>query len=281
LGGEICRRLAERGEKVRALVRPTSDQSKLDALRKIGAELVPGDLKEGPSLDRACRGVSTVISTASSTLSRQALDSIETVDRDGQLRLVDAAQAAGVGQFLFVSFRGNPRIQYPLSDAKQAVEKQLKQSGLNYTILQAGYFMEIWLSAALGFDYANAQARIYGQGQNKISWVSFADIAQFAVAMMGSAAARNGVIEAGGPEPLSPLEVVQIFEEKSGRKFTLEHVPEEALRAQMNAATDSLQKTFAALMLSYAAGNDINMRATLEKFPMKLTPVREYAARVL
>ena len=85
----------------------------------------------------------------------------------------------------------------------------------------------------------------------------------------------------GGPEALSPVELVKIFEEKSGRKFAVEHVPEEALCAQRQAAADSMQQTFAALMLSYAAGDAIDMRGTLEAFPVKLASVRDYASRVL
>jgi uncharacterized protein YbjT (DUF2867 family) len=281
LGSEICRLLTARGHKVRALVRSTSDPVKRGKLKELGVEFAEGDLKDGDSLDRACRGISVVISTASSTLSRQTGDSIESVDRDGQLRLVDAARKAGVRQFIFTSFRNNPDIQHPLTDAKQAVTRRLKESGLDYTVLEASYFMEIWLSPALGFDYPNAKARIYGPGRNKLSWISFADVAQFAVAVVGSAAASKMVLEIGGPEALSPLEVVKIFEAASGRTFAVEHVPEEALRAQKAAAADSLQQAFAALMLSYAAGDAVEMRETLKAFPLRLTSVRDYAARAL
>jgi NADH dehydrogenase len=281
LGSEICRLLTGRGHKVRALVRSTSDPSKRGKLKEIGGEFAEGDLKDGDSLDRACRGISVVISTASSTLSRQTGDSIESVDRDGQLRLVDAARKAGVRQFIFISFRNNPDIQHPLTDAKQAVTRRLKESGLDYTILEASYFMEIWLSPALGFDYPNAKARIYGPGRNKLSWISFADVAQFAVAAVGNPAASKMVLEIGGPEALSPLEVVKIFEAASGQKFAVEHVPEEALRAQKAAAADSLQQAFAALMLTYAAGDAVEMRETLKAFPLRLTSVRDYAARAL
>src|SRR5579864_7185777 len=88
LGGEICRLLAERGDKVRALVRATANPERLVELKKLGAELSEGDLKDGASLDRACRGAHTVISTASATLSRQTGDSIQTVDMEGQMSLV-------------------------------------------------------------------------------------------------------------------------------------------------------------------------------------------------
>ena len=276
LGSEICRLLAARGKPFRALVRATSDKSKVAQLQSLGAEIAQGDLKDRSSLEAASKGISAVISTASSTLSRQEGDSIQTVDLEGQLNLIDAAKAAGISQFILVSFPPSAN-EFPLQDAKRAVEEHLKQSGLNYTILQPSVFMEVWLSPVLGFDAANAKAQIYGSGQNKISWISYKDVAKFATESLDNPAARNAVIELGGPEGLSPLEVVRIFEQVQGRAFEVQHVPDEALLAQKKTATDPLQESFAGLMLYYSAGNVIDMSETLRKLPVQLTSVKDYA----
>jgi len=280
LGSEIVKLLADAGKPARALVRPTSDQKKVDHLQTLGAEIVSGDLKDRPSLDAACRGVSAIISTASSTLSRLEGDTIRTVDHEGQLSLVDAARAAGVAHFVLISFSGM-NVEFPLQTAKREVERHLKESGMTYTILQPTFFMEVWLSPALGFDAAQGTAQVYGSGQHKISWISFQDVAEFAIASLDNPAARNAVIELGGPEALSPLEVVKVFEKQSGRPFTVQHVPEEQLRAQKEGATDSLPESFAGLMLAYAQGNVVDMRATLQKFPVRLRSVEEYAREIV
>ena len=60
-----------------------------------------------------------------------------------------------------------------------------------YTILRAGYFMEAWLSPAVGFDPINAKATIYGAGQNPISWISLQDVAQFAVTSLDNCGAER------------------------------------------------------------------------------------------
>jgi NADH dehydrogenase len=197
LGSEICRLRAAEGKPFRALVRPTSDKSKVAQLQSLGSEIVRGDLRDRSSLEAACKGVNAVISTASATISRQEGDSIQTVDLEGQLSLIDAAKAAGVSQFILVSFSPST-IEFPLQAAKRVVEEHLKHSGLSYTILQPTCFMEVWLSPALGFDAANAKAQIYGSGQNKISWISYRDVAKFANESLDNPAARNAVIELGG-----------------------------------------------------------------------------------
>src|SRR5438874_8008648 len=248
LGMEVCRRLKATGHPVRALVRRTSDAAKRMELQTLGAELIEGDLKDPASLRRACTGVQSVISTASSTLSRQEGDSIQTVDLQGQIALVDAARAAGVQHFVFVSFRDNAAIQYPLTEAKRTVEGHVKASGMAYTILQASYFMEVWLTPMLGFDYAAGKVRLYGDGNGKVSWVSYKDVARIAVAALDQPAARNAVLNVGGPQALSPREVVRMFEAAGAAEIAAELVAEADLRAQLNSATDPLQKCFAGLM---------------------------------
>lgn len=276
LGGEICRLLAEQGSAVRVLVRDSSNPETVERLGGLGTEVLRGDLKDRASLEKACRGVRVVVSTASSTVSRQEGDSIENVDRQGQLNLIEAAEEAGVKHFILISFP-NVDIDFPLQTAKRAVEDRLRRGRMTYTILQPTFFMEVWLSPALGFDPAHATARIYGSGHNKISWISFRDVAKFVAAALGNPQSVNAVIKLGGPDALSPLEVLRLAEQVVGKRVIVEHVPEEALRAQHGAATDPLQQSFAGLMLYYARGDAIDMAETLRALPVQhLKSVRDY-----
>lgn len=279
LGIEICRQLAAKPIHVKGLVRATSDQTKVEQLKIAGIEIIEGDLKNKESLADALNGVSAIISTVSSTASRKEGDSIENVDDSGQINLVDAATAAGVKQFIYISFCTIP-VEFPLQTAKRKVEKHLAASGMLYTILQPTYFMDVWLSPALGFDYPNARATIYGDGKNKVSWIAIKDVASFAVASLDNPPARNNKIELGGPSALSPLEVVNVFETISGKKFDLQYVPEAALKSQRNAAQDPLSQSFAALTLGVAKGSAIDMTNTLDVFPVQPTSVMDYAKGV-
>jgi uncharacterized protein YbjT (DUF2867 family) len=278
LGSEICRQLTQNNHTVKGLVRPTSDPGKISSLRAMGVETVVGDLKEHASLKMALKEVSSVISTVSSTLSRQEGDSIQTVDEEGQINLINAAIEAEVKHFIFISVADVG--DSPLQAAKKKGEKHLMASGLNYTILKPTCFMEIWLSPALGFNYAEANATIYGEGNNRVSWISLRDVASFAVAVLDNPIASNRILELGGPEALSPLEVVDLFSSIHGKLFELQFVSEEVLKSQIEAADDPLSKTFASLMLGVASGNEIDMRAILDDFPLQLITVRDYAADV-
>ena len=271
LGGEICRRLAAQGKAVRGLVRATSNPERIAALRAAGVETVLGDLRQPVTLAEACRGVSTVISTATTTVSMQAGDSIPLTDHQGQLNLVQAAQAAGVKQFIYISYSktiepgANP---CPLTVAKRTVESAVVESGMTYTILRPSYFMEMWLSPATGFDYPNSKANIFGDGHAKISFISLGDVAQFAVESVDNPMTQNAIIELGGPQAVSWLEVVRIFEQAGGKPFDLQFIPASALQAQKESATDPLQISFAGLMLSAAHDNEVDMRPAAKIFSL-------------
>src|SRR5687767_5974769 len=236
LGGEICHRLAARGEPVRGLVRVTSDRAALDRLRASGVETVVGDLRDRGSLDAACRGAHTVVSTVTTMRSRQPGDSIEATDEAGQLALVEAARDAGVAHFVFVSVSGHIT-DGPLAHAKRAVERRLRESGMTCTILRPTCFMEVWLGPALGFDAANRTATLYGSGEGRISFIALADVAEFATRAARDPGAAGATFELGGPDAVSPNEAVRIFEEVANAPFAVQHVPVEALRARAAAAT--------------------------------------------
>jgi NADH dehydrogenase len=282
VGTEICRLLGEAGQPVRALVRPTADPAKVARVKSCGAEIVYGDLREPASLQAACRGARAVIVTASAMPFAYAPgeNTPQTTDQQGVLSLIEAAREAEVQHFVYTSFPPMA-VSTPLEEAKRAVEERLRNGGLAYTILQPTYFIEAWLGPLGGFDYANRKAQIPGPGENPISWISYLDVACFAAAALDNPAALYQTLLLGGPEALTPLQVVKIFEQVGGAPFEVTHLPVEALQGQLDAAEDPLQKSFAGLMLSYTATQPIDMSATLRAFPLKLRTVEEYARRVI
>jgi NADH dehydrogenase len=137
------------------------------------------------------------------------------------------------------------------------------------------------LSPAAGFDYPNRKATIYGGGENPISWISYRDVARFAVECLDRPAARNATLWLGGPQGIAPNQVVGIFERVSGQPFDVTHVPVSVLQVRFAAATDPVQQAFAALMLDYASAAPIDMTGTLSAFPLTLGTVEEYARAVM
>jgi NADH dehydrogenase len=281
LGTEICRLLRAEGKPVRALVRPTSAAPKVEALRRMGAEIVTGNLRDAVSLRAACEGVSCVIVTATAISSFSPENTFSTADA-GIRDLIDEARAAQVDQFIFVSVSSGLNPECDLIEYKRRNEQYLISSGVPYTILRPATFMEIWLSPALGFDGANGRAQVIGSGEGRISYISLHDVARFCCAAIGHPPALNAAFDLGGPDALSPLEVIAIFEKLKGQRFSVTHIPLEALQAQYAAAANPLERTFAALMLETANGDVIPMQEMRRIFPgITLRSVEDYARQVV
>lgn len=279
LGRAICRRLTEQGGTVYGMVRPTSAAEAVAELEAMGVRPVAADLADPDSLREACSGCDSVVS-GMTAMGRPA-ESIDAVDRDGQLALVAAAADEGVERFVYVSYSGAIGKDDPLTLAKRAVERTLKHSGMSWTVLRPSYFMESWLSPLLGFDLAAGRVRIYGDGNAPISWVARDDVAEFAAVAVDSEEARNATLEIGGPEALSPLEVVALCAELTGRELAVEHVAEASLEAQVKQAKLPQERSLAALMLAYARGNAVPMEDVAERFGLELTPLRAWLQRSL
>jgi NADH dehydrogenase len=284
LGGEICRLLTRvQTDTVRAMVRETADPGMISLLRAMNLELVTGDLRDLESLEDLIKDVDVVITTASAMPYSYipGENSLEMVDRNGMLNLVNMAVQYGVKHFIYTSFSKNISSDFPLKRVKREVESLLQKCGINYTILRPGYFMEAWLTSVVGFDVENSKVQVLGDGTNPVSYVSLFDVAKFAVQSLTNPFAKNAILEIGGPEKLSQLDAVRIFEDTIGHPFKVHNLSLEAIRSNMESAEDPVEKSFAGLMYCLAKGDPIDMEEVLVTFPIKLRTVRDYSRSVL
>jgi uncharacterized protein YbjT (DUF2867 family) len=279
VGGAITLGLAKQQRPVAAMLRGGSSHPSAAQLADIGVRVVEGDLWRHDALRSVVRGAETVVSTATA-MPMAANDGIRKTDHEGTLALIEAAEAEGVRRFVYVSYSGNIQDESPLQTAKRACEQRLNASGMETVILRPSYFLEVWLSPMLGFDPANGSIRIYGSGEKAVTYIAASNVAEFALAAVSAKVdAKHSVIELGGPDNFSQIDVVRLFEQKLGRPMKLDFVPVEALQAQHQSA-DPLQKTFAALMLAYTKGDVIkDALQNAQRFNIRLRSVAEYVSQ--
>lgn len=277
LGSVVTRQLLARGEPVRAMARRPAPLAELEQL---GAQVVVGDVRDAEAVRQACQGADRVL-TAFQGLDGKGRDAPRTIDGLGIRLLIDAATAAGVRHFVFVSALG-ARPDDPLEHfrLKYAAEEYLRQSGLSYTILRPTPFMELWGMLIGEPIFRTGKTRIFGRGKNPVNFVSVEDVAHLALLALDDAEARGRVIEIGGPENLTLEQVAALFERVSGRTATPSHVPLPLMRV-MAVALRLLNPTLARMIelgiLMDTADNTFDPTETLERFPMRLTPFEEVA----
>jgi len=271
LGGMIARRLLEQGRDVRVLARPNSQYQSLE---EAGAEVVFGDLKDRASLDAALRGVRTVITTANSAV-RGGDDTPETVERQGNRNLIDAAKEAEVEHFIFVSALGaSPDSPMDFMRGKAETEQYLRESGVPFTILSPNIFMETWIGLVVGSALQHDQpVTLVGEGQRKHSFVSDRDVAEFAVAAVENPAAHSQILVIGGPEALSWTEVVKACGRALGREIPVRRI---ALGSSIPGAPEIVTQ-FLNAMDTY--DSPVQMGELARSYGVTLTPVEEFARR--
>jgi NADH dehydrogenase len=245
-------------------------------------QIVYGDLKDPASLREACRGASVVITTANSLTSRRKGDSLRSVDRDGSVALVRAAQAEGAGQFIYTS--GTPRLpaNNPFVKYKREVEDVVRGTNLKWTILQPCGFMETNAGPSAGWDLRNGRARVVGSGRSCVSYIARADVAAFAVASVDNPRAFNRNLHLTGPEPLSALDAIAIAERVTGRAFRVQRVPVAVLntaRAVLQPFNPTLASLLAMAVGSTDGSEHTDMAPLLQEFHVVPTTFEQYVLR--
>ena len=279
LGGQIVHRLVGSGKPVKALVRTTAAATAVEDLKALGIDVVEGDLRDPASLTRACQGVATAISTATAISGHQP----------GTRSLRSTSWTAEPGRRRWCIGRAPPHLHVvlrqpsdpePLGDSKRAGALPDGQPGRLHhpapDLLHGGLAQP--LPRIRLPERPGTHLRIRPQ-PHQLDLVAGRGRVRGPLRRQPRREGQGP--RAGRPEPLSPLAVVRIFEESGGRPFTVEHVPEDVLSAQLEQADNDVSKSVIGLMLDYARGDAKDMTEVLGAFPIRLTAVRDYATRVL
>jgi NADH dehydrogenase len=266
LGSRIVRGLLARGYRVRVLMRPGKAAGTL-----AGTDVIIGDLRERDSLERACRGVHSVVTTAS--VSKTNDDTIESVDRQGNENLVAAAQDAGVDHFVFTStLSASERSPVPLFRIKASVERILRESRMAHTILQPNAFMDVWFPMLIeGAALSDQPVTLVGEARRRHAFIAEQDVAAFAIAALSAPAARNSTIVMGGPDAITLRDVVRAYEQAAGRPIQVRSV---APGEPIPGVPEPVWRLAAALE---TFDSPVPMAETCRTFGVNLTSVADFA----
>lgn len=135
----LQRLLAERGDRVRGVIRKPEQAADLEAL---GAEAVVCDVEQ-EKLTGAVKGADAVVFAAGAGPG-SGPERKSTVDYGGALKLIEACRANGISRYLMISAWGTERpdtwsdSMVPYYEAKRDADEELKHAGLDHTIVRPG-----------------------------------------------------------------------------------------------------------------------------------------------
>lgn len=137
IGRHLVVRLVAQGERPRCLVRDTQRAASILPADKV--EFVQGNTTQPDSLGAAMRGVDTVVHAAFLTADRKqsAGNHYQETNVQGTANVIKAAQDAGVKRIIEMSGLGTkPDKPGSYMQGRYLAEKMLKESGLDWTIIQ-------------------------------------------------------------------------------------------------------------------------------------------------
>lgn len=131
--------LKEKGHEIRGIIRKTEQAGDL---REAGAEPVICDIEEHDDISDAVGDADAVVFAAGAGPGSGA-ERKWTVDRDGAIKLIEAAKRNGIGRYVMISAMGldEPRgneVFRVYQKAKAEADEALQKSGLDYTIIKPG-----------------------------------------------------------------------------------------------------------------------------------------------
>jgi len=131
--------LKQKGHKIRGIIR---NPEQAEEVRDAGAEPVVCDVEKTDDISEAVGDVDAVVFAAGAGPGSGAQRKWS-VDRDGAIKLIEAAQKNSISRYVMVSAMGTdkPRggeVFRTYLQAKEEADEALRQSGLDYTIIKPG-----------------------------------------------------------------------------------------------------------------------------------------------
>ncbi|MDQ0603344.1 uncharacterized protein YbjT (DUF2867 family) [Streptomyces canus] len=199
LGRLVAERLRADGHEVRVLSRH--------------AQPYAVDLREGgAALDAAVECVDTVVHCATTPTGG---------DEKAAANLIAAARRAGVGHLVYISIVGIDQVPFPYYRIKLAVEKQVEESGLGWTVLRATQFHDLLVRVFRAMAKSPVMLLPAGVSDQPVEVAEVAD--RLAELAAGSPAGR--VADLGGPQVRSFESLARAYVKATGRRRAVVNVP--------------------------------------------------------
>ena len=222
LGTKIVSALLDKGNlDVRAMVRALNDSNpknrqKIDAMKAKGATIVEGDVMQPETLPPLCAGVDVVVS---------AIGNNE-VTVPGQKNLIDAAKQQSVKRFIpsdySADYRGLDYGDNDNLDKRKEVLEYLQHSGLEYTLVLNGAFMDM-ISYMPLFDLEHQIFQYWGDGEMPMNFTTTDDTAKYVAEAVSDSSLVNTALEVAG-DTLTAKQLKATYEEATGSQLTEKHL---------------------------------------------------------
>ena len=267
-GGAVARELLARGHRVRAMTRkPDGDAAQ--ALARLGAEVVKGDLDDAESLKRPIQGAWGVFAVQNTWEA-----GVEVEEAQGK-RIAEIARKNGVQHYVYTSVASAHRkTGIPHFDNKWRVEETVRGLAFpSHVIIRPVFFMENFLSPWFKPAIDQGKLMMGIKPTTVLQMIALADIGKYGlVAFEKPTELSRREIDIAGDAHTGP-ETAGILSKAAGRTITFQQVP----IAEVRKSSEDYAK-----MLEWfdRVGYDVDIPHNAKQYGIPPTRLGEWAANV-
>jgi uncharacterized protein YbjT (DUF2867 family) len=219
IAGATLQHLTSSGADIRALVR---NEAKAEELKRSGVDVVVGDLSNPHTLDAAFAGVGKVL-----LITPVSLNAVEMVRN-----AIAAAKKSGKPHIVQLSANvPEPANVTEVGRQRTVAERELRNSGLPYTIIQPTFFMQNTMMAG---QTVAAEGRIYMPcGQGQFGMIDLRDVGAAVAKVLASDGHVGKTYVLTGPASISFNDVASTLASVLDREVAYVNVPFEAAKEAM------------------------------------------------
>ncbi|MFJ9381241.1 SDR family oxidoreductase [Streptomyces sp. NPDC101455] len=207
-GRHAVETLLRQGVPASQIIATGRDIEKIKDLADRGISVRRADFGDTDSLTAAFDGVHKLLLVSTTTPSERI---------GNHRRAIDAAQAAGVSHLVYTSTLHAESARMILAEAHRETERYVRASGIPFTIMRNGWYLENYTSQLPVYLQHGGIAGAAGQG--RVNAASVADYAEAAAAVLATDGHVGAVYELGGDQAFTLAELAAKVSDATGQSI--------------------------------------------------------------
>lgn len=273
--------IGEAKKKDAEVIAATSSEKSFTKLAQAGATPVLANLNDADKMLEITKGIDAIAFMIPVSLPNP-FDGLQYAKN-----VIDAAKANGVNKIVWNTsgWLESQKIGSPVDDVKLDVYEYLKNSGMDYVIIQPTIYMENMMGPFCAPFITNEKKLAYPTPEAMpIGWIASRDVSAFVVEAIYNVALKSDAFKISGLDNLRGNDLAEQFSKGVDEKVVyysqkpkefgdiLKPLVGEAGAASVEAYYESLQKAS-----EYPSKFNSNMSEVLEKLPVKMTSLAQWA----
>lgn len=228
LGKLVLDQLLASGIAPARIIATSRDTAKLADYIAGGVQARVADFDDPASLDQAFAGADRIL-----------IISTDALDQPGKrlkqhLAAVAAAEKAGAKHIVYTSMPSPETSVIPFAPDHLGTENAIKATGIPYTILRNGWYME---NLFMALPHALETGQWYSSaGEGRLAHIARGDAAKAAAAALAASTSESHTYTLTGGELRSTDEIAALVAKATGKSLNVVHISDEALAGGLKSA---------------------------------------------